>query len=252
MLNLVEMAQLKRPVRQEDIDDLGKTTQQLLLEAIDAGRLDEARRLAEYTIAEGKSLHDLFCDWIWDMQTQVARRFGEEALGEVLRASQQSWMLKRTWKGFLALGVEQRMQLTMEMMRAHHGGPRQDGSTELIDAGDHYVMRFDPCGSGGRMRRGDPVDGTPSRLGPPYNFGVTQAAHDWSWGKTGVPYYCTHCAMNEILPMEWGGHPLWVTDYDPDASKPCQWRFYKTAEAIPAHYYQRVGRSKPAPGEGRY
>jgi hypothetical protein len=161
-------------------------------------------------------------------------------------------MMKRTWAGFLKLPVEARVQLTAEIMRAHRCGPDQDGDIEILDAGDRYILRMDPCGSGGRMRRGDPVDGTPSRLGAPYRFGCTRQGHDWSWGQSGVPYYCTHCAMNELLPMEWGGHPLWVTDYDPDPAKPCAWVFYKTAEAIPEAYYRRVGRTKPAPGEGRY
>jgi hypothetical protein len=252
MLRLVDMARLGRPVRQEDVDDLGVTTQQKLIEAIDEGRLDDAKRLARYTIAEGKSLHDLFCDWVWDMQTQVAKRWGEDALGDVVRSSQETWMLKRTWKGFLGLSVEQRVQVTAEIMRAHHGGPLQDGALTITEDADRFSVTMDPCGSGGRMRRGDPVDGTPSRLDPPYSFGVTQQPHDWSWGRTDVPYYCTHCAFNEILPMEWGGHPLWVTEFDPDASKPCRWHFYKTAEAIPAEIYERVGRTKPAPGEGKY
>ena len=52
--------------------------------------------------------------------------------------------------------------------------------------------------------------------------------------------------------MEWGGHPLWVTEYDDDASKPCAWHFYKRAELIPEEVYERVGRAKPDDGEGRY
>ena len=74
MLRLVDMARLGRAVRQEDIDELGVTTQSKLVEAIEEGRDEDAKRLAAYTIAEGKSLHDLFCDWIWDMQTQIANR----------------------------------------------------------------------------------------------------------------------------------------------------------------------------------
>lgn len=252
MLNLVQLARLGRPVRQEDIDDLGVPTQTLLSQAIEAGRLDQAKQLAKYTIAESKGLHDLFCDWLWDLLTQIANRFGEEALGDILRTSQGSWMLRRSWKGFLGMTVEERLAVTAEIMRSHHGGPEQDGRLTIIEDEDRYSLIMDPCGSGGRMRRGDPVDGTPSRLGPPYNFGVTREAHDWSWGRTGVPYYCTHCAVNEILPMEWGGHPLWVTEFNPDASKPCAWHFYKTAEAIPEEVYRRVGRTKPASGEGRY
>jgi len=61
-----------------------------------------------------------------------------------------------------------------------------------------------------------------------------------------------HCALNEKLPMEWGGHPLWVTEYDADASKPCAWVFYKRAEDIPERYYARAGHRKPATGEGQY
>lgn len=252
MLRLVDMAKLGRPVRQEDWDDLGIATQRKLDDAIEDGRTEDAKELSQYTITESKPLHDLFCDWIWDLLTQVAKRSGENAMFDVLKSSQQTWMLKRTWKGFLGLSVKERVQLSAEMMRSHHGGPEQDGGLDIVDEGDYYAIRFNPCGSGGRMRRGDPVDGTPSRLGAPYNFGTTQEAHDWSWGKKDVPYYCLHCAVNEMVPMELGGHPLWVTEFNPDPQKPCGWRFYKEAEKIPEEYYTRLGREKPAAGEGKY
>jgi hypothetical protein len=221
-------------------------------EAIDDGRYEEAKRIVQYLVDEGKGLHDLMCDWVWDLLTQVARRYGEEEMYQVLRGSQDSWMLKRTWKAFLRLTVEQRVWLSAEVARAHRSGPRQDGGIVVTEDEDRYTLEMDPCGSGGRMRRGDPVDGTASRLGPPYEFGQTRTAHDWSWGKKNVPYYCVHCAVNEQLPMEWGGHPLWVTGFAEDASKPCRWHFYKRAEAIPAEYYARLGREKPAKGAGRY
>ena len=102
------------------------------------------------------------------------------------------------------------------------------------------------------MRRGDPVDGTPSKQGEPNSFGATKQAYDWSWGQADVPCYCVHCVMNEVLPMEWGGHPLWVTGYDPDPQKPCSWNFYKQVENIPEDYYRRVGMQKPSAGEGKY
>ncbi len=252
MLKLAEMARLGRPVRQDDWDDLGAATPEKIVQAIDEGRLDDAKALARYMIPEGKGLHDLMCDWVWDLLTRIAERQGEQEMYECLRASQETWFMRRAWRGFLGLTVAERVQLTAEMMRAHRSGPEQDGGIEIVEEDDRYSIVMDPCGSGGRMRRGDPVDGTASRLGPPYDFGVTQEAHDWSWGQKDVPYYCVHCTMNEILPMEWGGHPLWVTGYEPDADKPCRWHFYKTAEAIPEDYYRRVGREKPAAGEGEY
>lgn len=253
MLKLADLAGIGgRAVRQDDLEDLGVPTQTQIGRAIDAGRLDEARALADYTLDEGRSLHALFCDWVWDLLTRVAVRFGEEAMIEILKGSQSTWMMKRTWKGYLRLSVEERVQLTAEIMRSHYCGPEQDGAIEVVDRDDHIAIVMDPCGSGGRMRRGDPVEGTPSRLGAPYDFGTTRAPHPESWGQTDVPYYCMHCAHNEILPMDWGGHPLWVTAYDPDASRPCEWRFYKRAEDIPERCYTRVGRSKPAAGSGRY
>ncbi len=252
MLKLAEMARLGRPVRQDDLDDLGTATPRLLKQAIDAGRHQEAKALADYTVAEGKGLHDLMCDWVWNLLTVVAERHGEEEMYRTLRASQEGWMMRRTWKGFLGLSVEQRVQVTAEIMRAHRCGPRQDGGVSIVEERDRFRLVMDPCGSGGRMRRGDPVDGTSSRLGPPYNFGATKTGHDWSFGRRDVPYYCVHCALNERLPMEWGGHPLWVTVYDDDAARPCAWDFYKNAEQIPQHYYTRAGFEKPQPAQGRY
>ena len=155
-------------------------------------------------------------------------------------------MMKRTWKGLVKMAVEDRVFINAEVMRAHRCGPRQDGEIDIIEDENRISIKMDPCGSGGRMRRGDPVDHTPSRLGPPYNFGVTRKAYPWSWGKKNVPYYCIHCAINEILPIEWGGYPLWVTGYTDDASNPCYWHFYKDPSLIPEKYFRRLGFSKPS------
>ena len=203
MVKLVKSEKLRRLVREDEWGDLGLPTQELIVKAIDEGRYDEAKALARYFIPEGKGLHDLFCDWIWDMLTKTAIRDGEEAAYELCRATQETWMMRRTWKGLSRMTVEEQVYVNTEIMRSHRGGPEQDGSIEIIEEEERYSIKMDPCGSGGRMRRGDPVDGTPSRLGPPYNFGATRKAYPWSWGRKDVPYYCIHCAINEILPIEW-------------------------------------------------
>lgn len=250
MLKLSDFA--GRILREGEPEDLGVPAHRLIEAAIDEGRGEDAKRLARSAIDETKTLHDLMCDWVWDLLTQIGRRHGEDEMHEMLRASQAGWMMRRTWSGFLKLSVEKRVALTAEIMRSHRCGPEQDGEIEVIDEGERYAIIMDPCGSGGRMRRGDPENGTPSRLGPPYDFAATSESHDWSWGQTNVPYYCLHCCLNEKLAAEWGGHPLWVTGYDPDAHKPCAWYFYKSVEDIPAEYYERIGLTKPATGQGRY
>ena len=247
MLNLMELAAIGRKVRQDDVDDLGIPTQTKLFEALDAGRIDEARELAAYLEPENKPLHDLFCDWLWDVFSQIAKRHGEEEMHEIMMATQETWMMKRTWKAFRKMPVKTRVDLMTEMMRSHHGGPKQDGQALVTEDEDRYTISMDPCGSGGRMRRGDPVNGTGSRRDPPYNFGATSKAYPWSWGKKNVPYYCLHCTNMEILPLDWGDDLLWVTEYSDDDNAPCAWHFYKDPAKIPEEYYTRIGRSRPTP-----
>lgn len=252
MLRLQHHEMLKRLMRQDEPEDLGKATTTLVRDAIDGGRLEEAKALATYTTTESKGLHDLMCDWVYDLLDKVAKRFGEQAMYETLKSTQETWMMKRSWKGYLKMPVKTRVDLTAEVLRSHRCGPEQDGEVRIVEDDESYSIVMDPCGSGGRMRRGDPVDGTPSRLGAPYNFGATQEAHTWSWSKKDVPYYCIHCAVNETVMMENGQHPLWVTEFDHDAQKPCAWKFYKRADDIPDVYYTRLGFKKPKAGEGKY
>ena len=190
-----------------------------------AGRLDDAAKRSPSTaFTEGKSLHDLFCDWIWSLLTDprqeatarktcTARSAQPRVAGCCIEPGKDSspWTV-----------AEQRVQLTAEMVRApfvraaSRTVPRRSSKTTR-----NIPSSWIPCGSGGRMRRGDPVDGTPSRLGPPYRLRrhaakpTTGRSANAAW-----PYYCVHCAPStRRLPMEWGGHPLWVTDYQAECGQ---------------------------------
>ena len=88
-------------------------------------------------------------------------------------------------------------------MRAHLCGPERLGNLELVEHDDRFEISFDPCGSGGRGQRGDPVEGTPSRSDPPYGFGVTKEPHNWAGNEIGVCYYCAHCVFAlELWPAD--------------------------------------------------
>ena len=201
MLRLVKSNKLERLIRKDDWPELGVSTPEMIAASIDAGRLEEACALVSYTIQEGKGLHDLFCDWIWDLLTKIAELYGEQEVYRLCRKTQQTWMMKRTWNALSTMSVAERVYLMAEVMRSHRAGPKQDGSIKIFEEKERITIEMDPCGSGGRMRRGDPVDGTPSRLDTPYRFGVTKKAYPWSWNLKNVTYYCVHCAVNEILPM---------------------------------------------------
>jgi len=245
MLKFEYWDMIRRKIRFDNLEDMGVPTGDMICREIDAGNYESAKELAQYFVPESKGLHDLYCDWTYDLFDKIASKHGEEAMFEILKETQSTWMMRRTWKGLLKMTPFQRLAINAEVFRAHRCGPRQQGELVLSEDEEKYTLLCDPCGSGGRMRRGDPVDGTPSRLGKPYNFGKTSKPYWWSWSQSGVPYYCIHCAVNELLMIEWGGWPLWVTDYDPDPEKPCCWSFYKKPEFIPEKYWTRFKLVKP-------
>ncbi len=177
--------------------DLGVSTVTKALEAIDSGRLSEAKELVKYLSLEWKGLHDLYADWSWAMYDYIADKFGEEELLNAIKTA-HAVQLDQLAQASKMLSAREFVEIAAESIRAHRSGPSQLGDVEVKDEGDRYVIELDPCGSGGRMRRGDPVAGTPPRTGAPYNYGVVKGAYPWTWGKKTVPRYCVHCCVSQI------------------------------------------------------
>lgn len=215
-----------------------------------------------------RQLHDRYADFMAGVLAYVARRFGEARLEDCYRAVLEPYIQER----YMPFDVrehpyestlERNLYTVFEAMRAHLVGPKRDGRIDYQEFDDRVVVRFDPCGSGGRQLRGDDIEGTGSRVLEPYEFGVTTGKHDWAWNQEGICYYCAHCCLTlEKLPAERWGHPVRVVDppvwggsADAESTRrQCQWTIYKTLEAIPESAYQRIGHQKPAlpviqPGE---
>jgi hypothetical protein len=219
---------------------------------------DEAVAATRDLREQWRQLHDRGADLQGGLLTFVARRFGEPRIEDCYRYVLEPYLQER----YGPFDVRDRqyeetvyrnLYLAFEAMRAHLCGQGREGDLELEEYEDRVVLRFDPCGSGGRMQRGDTIEGTPSRTEPPYEFGVTQAEHDWAWNEKGVCYYCAHCCFAlERWPAEQWGHPVRVVDspLHPDETtderpKKCTWTIYKSLEAIPAEAYERIGLRKP-------
>lgn len=238
-----------------------------------AGRLAHGIRSYDLTVVAAKSLletlrvgwrmlHDRYADLMAGILTSVARRFGEPALEDCYRAVLEPYIEERyapfdVRRQPYEATVARNLYIALEAMRGHLVGPRRDGEIELEEFEDRWELRFDPCGSGGRQLRGDPDEGTGSRVLPPYEFGVTQARYPWAWNEIGVCYYCAHCNFAlSTIPAERWGHPirtvrppLWDGSADaPATRRKCQWTIYKSLEAIPDWEYARIGRTKPSLG----
>jgi hypothetical protein len=213
--------------------------------AIRAGQGDRLRTLLDQHIDEARLVHDIYGDWDWALLTIIARYWGEQILGDVLRATQEPWLAER-YRRSRQMSAEEALQLAVEGMRGHLAGPRRTGEVAVSEEADRYVMSFDPCGSGGRMRRGDPAGGGGSRLDPPYRFLNIQGAYPWTWNRKGVCAYCAHCAVAlQLVPIETLGHPLRMVEYPQQAGEPCRWIIYKRPELFPAAAYTSVGKVPP-------
>lgn len=198
--------------------------------------------LERYSVA-ARTLHDDMADCTWALATTVQQMLGEDMIGEFFRETLGPWTKSRTPNTQLSnMTALDSLRYSVEGMRSHFSGPLRDGSISVEENDDYYTLVLDPGGTCERMRRGDPLLGTGPRTEPPYNFGVTEQPHPWSWGKAGVGLYCAHCCVvNEILPMEQLGKPKRITEYPDDADKPCRWLIYKDWQEMPNRYRTRVG-----------
>jgi hypothetical protein len=207
--------------------------------------------MVDYIRIEGKGLHDLYCDWTYALLEWVKRKEGEEALKPCLEYCKEvtSHAFYDQIKNVKT--IEEKIQFFAEALRAHSSGPKESGNFKIYDDGEKVVIEVDPCGSGGRMRRGSSVTGSPSRLKEPFSLSATTKQEDWDWYMQGVPLYCLHCSIwHELMPLETGTIPTKFTNYVNDPAKPCIWVFYRKMEDIPAIYFHRIGYEKPKkPGE---
>jgi hypothetical protein len=249
MARLVRSERLGRLIRMgEPPGELGRSTLLEAYDAMDAGEIGEAKRLLESFRYEQQIIQDIYVDWIWAMLTWVRDHVDEPAVERIMRDTLGSWASLR-YRNYLELDFPEQLALTVEGMRGHLSGPGRLGNVEVTDEGERVVVAFDPCGSGGRARRGDPARGIPPASERP-ELGFSQAAHDWTWQREGVCLYCSHCSLiNETLPIERLGFPMRVTEYPEQPGDRCRWILYRDPRTIPAEYYERVGKRKPTSEE---
>ncbi|MFC2002820.1 hypothetical protein ACFLV4_02590 [Chloroflexota bacterium] len=222
MIRLEESEALQRKIRQDDAAELTISTWTLAREAMRSGRLDEALDFMEYGCAESKTMHDSLVSMYDDAITYLAR-FDEEELPQLFR---QTFYSKTKVRLSVTPGVEEALQRCAESQRSHFS------DFTIVEEPDRYVLTCDLCGSGGRLRRTKDV-------------ATTKKAYPWSWSKSGIPYYCTHCClMWEIIPTELRGYPIRINLITERPEDPCVQLYYKKPELIPEEYFTRIGMTK--------
>lgn len=189
------------------------------------------------------SVHDALVFWIEHLLADIAAEWGEQAVYEaVVQAYDRLW--KPRYETWFSMSPIERVQLSVEGMRGRMSGPRRRGDVGIREEDDRFVLSFNPCGSCGVLRRGDPDSGR-----PPLVTGGNQQPHPWSAFRTGVGWYSLHSPMvMEYLPMSSGLPPFRPLD-SCDGHGPCTWFIYKNPARTRSEHFQKMGFAHLKPGE---
>ena len=224
MSNVEWSEKLQRKIRKDSLAEVGILSGEMAIRAIREKRYEDAVDLIEYLSFEAKNIDTGMLAMAEKFITYIATNMGESHVENVWRSFYHQRVVD--WLP-VTVTAEDRLFRIIEYARAHFG------NFTVTEEADRYVMKNDPCGGLHRLwRNGGAV-------------GLTQKAYPWSWGRTGVPYYCAHCrVLWEILPIEMSGYPMRITLSPEKPQDPCVTYYFKKQELIPEKYFERIGKMK--------
>jgi len=230
MVKFINSELVGRKIRwEDDISELGNSTYKLTERAIRSGKSEEALKLLEYSHTEAVNLHDAVIEFAAAELSFIADNLGEAYLEKLWRHVGEKVMASLFTK-LEPWSPEEMVALWAELQRAHSAGPDRLGEFSVVEEADRFVLSFAPCGSGGRLRKMGKAGG------------LTSKSYPWSWGKAGVPYYCSHCCVFfELMPVETLGYPIRIHENVDRPEMPCVQIVYKAPELVPEHYFTRIG-----------
>ncbi len=133
----------ERILSNDEIAEMEKLTVDRLVEAIDRGDREGAKKLARRMYNEFLSMHDLYRNWTSATLSFVGRRFGDKALEEAMDEGVKAW-----WGPSLDK-MPQDVRARVKMFAAGLRGHLQPLHIEEDD--EKVVIQMRPCGSGGRL-----------------------------------------------------------------------------------------------------
>ena len=217
---------------------LSHTTVELMNQtkvALDEKNYQSSKDMCDDYYRSARALHDSIVQYTNSYPTVAYQLFGQEIAEKLVQHSFiDAPFFPVLWGLADVLSPSQLAAFLLEHLRDHFSGEDRGGSAKIIEHFDRYQLIFDPCGSGGALRRRCKNNDYILQNASPGTFNIPNA----------VPLYCTHCAFNAITSIERFGFPIYVTEFNTDPDKPCGWTVYKDPQGIPEKYFENVGCKK--------
>ena len=216
------------------LTSLEKTYNQLS-SAVDAKESELAlKKLTSYH-HQALIYHDALIAFTYSYPTTVMSVSGEKVAIEVCNGSiMKNPLWNGMWELTKVLTPVDLAAFLADHLRFHFSGKNREGQIGVVEDDKKIRLIFDPCGSGGALRRNlkDKI----------VNL---EESHQLGWNKCGeVNLYCSHCALNEKKSIDMFGYPKLVVEFEADPDKPCGWTIYKNPSDVPAEVYTRLGLKK--------
>ncbi len=208
-----------------ELKDLSTSNVDKALAALEAGDIARAKECILGMEKEAKTIHDFAYDFVGALLTYIGRTYGDDEVVKAMRF--RHGVQDQVAEKMLGMSPEDAVRYKTMLHRGHHS------TMTLTEEPTRYVLKLSPCGTGGRMLLERPT------------LGRTTKALPESWGQTGVPYYCAHCAVNSLISVEKGApHPTWVIERPKSATDACHQYCYKTTGDVPKEAYAQFGLNK--------
>jgi hypothetical protein len=218
-----------------ELREMERRTVDRLTDAIEAGDAEQAKKLARRMYNEFLSMHDLYRNWVTATLSEVGRRYGDEALDEIMCEGVRAW-----WKPIvdsLPQGAAA-LPARVKMLAAGLHGHLQP--LEISEDEEKITIKLCPCGSGGRLIAEGKYEG-------PDAFHRIAKPQPLTYGRPDYPVYCAHEYAMEKIDIEAHGKPFVVVEPAARLGRDyCSLIVYKDPDQVPASYYERIGLTKPA------
>jgi len=216
----------------EELEEMGTLTLDLLTKAIEDGDKEKAKGLAQRMYQETLKMHDMYVDWSAGFMDWIYKNYGDDALFQAGKKVYGVFMGQIP--DMRQIDFRLRVLGTANSLRGHQQPLKVEEDDEKVS------MTMLPCGSGERLvQKGS--------YGPPCNLSMIDKPQPMTGGKTDFPVYCTHEPVLELLAIEQLGYPITIC-YPPEKvarEGSCVFCIYKDFKDIPEEVWTRVGKEKP-------